>query len=234
MATVASPAVPEYLYRYRSLGPEEPLDILNREMDAIINPYIWCSDFLKLNDPMEGAFSLSVRLQKKPNSDRVLQTIINGQTNVGIAALSDTFANDIMWTHYASNWTGICIEYRAKKLIAALPNDATIVRMAYNERVAEVGLRDSKDIDEAVKKVFSQKKFNWAYEREWRVLGRKEERNRISDKRAVRRVFLGPRIGLEHSVWVRTALDRAGIKYRAIVAKDYSITHEAFKPMTRF
>jgi hypothetical protein len=198
MATVAAPVLPEYFYRYRSLGPEEPLDILNREMDAIVNPYIWCSDFLKLNDPMEGYFSMTARLQRKSTSDEVFDAIMHDQTNVGIAGLSDTFENDLMWTHYASNWTGICIEYRAKKLIAALPDDATIVRIAYNDKPAEVGLGDSKDITEAVKKAFSQKKLVWAYEREWRVLGRKGT-NRISDKKAVHRVFLGPRISLEHS-----------------------------------
>jgi hypothetical protein len=201
-------------------------------MDAIVNPYIWCSDFLSLNDPMEGYFSLTSRLQKS-TSESVFDAIMDGQTNVGIASLSDTFANDLMWTHYASNWTGICIEYRAKKLIAALPDDATIVRMAYNDKPAEVGLRDSKDITEAVKKAFSQKKFNWAYEREWRVLGSKG-RNCISDKKAVRRVYLGPRISSEHSLWVRTALDKANIKYRTIEVDGYAITHKPFKPMKSF
>ena len=233
MATVAAPVLPEYFYRYRSLGPEEPLDILNREMDAIVNPYIWCSDFLNLNDPMEGYFSLTAWLRKNSNSDKVFDAIMDGQTNVGIASLSDTFANDLMWSHYASNWTGICIEYRAKKLIAALPDDATIARMAYNDKPAEVGLADSKDVTEAVKKAFSQKKFNWAYEREWRVLGSKG-RNRISDKKAVHRVYLGPRISLEHSSWVRTALNQAGIEYRIIQVDGYSIIHKPFKPMRSF
>jgi hypothetical protein len=233
MATVAAPVLPPYFYRYRSLGPEHPLDILNREMDAIVNPYIWCSDFLKLNDPMEGYFSMSARLQKKSNSDSVIDAIMNGQTNVGIASLSDTFANDLMWAHYASNWTGICIEYRAKTLIAALPKDATIVRMAYNEKPVEVGLGDSKDTTGAVKKAFSQKKFNWAYEREWRVLGR-QGKNLISDKKAVRRVYLGPRISPDHSSWVRTELNRASIKYRVIETNGYSISDKPFKPMKSF
>jgi hypothetical protein len=233
MATVAAPVLPEYFYRYRSLGPEEPRDTLNREMDAIVNPYIWCSDFLNLNDPMEGYFSLTARLQKKSNSDKISNAIMDGQTNVGIASLSDTFANDLMWTHYASNWTGICIEYRVKKLIVALPDDATIVRIAYNDKPAEVGLGDSKDITEAVKKAFSQKKFNWAYEREWRVLGSKG-RNRISYKKAVHRVYLGPRVSREHSSWVRTGLDKAGIEYRVIEVAGYSITHKPFTPIKSF
>jgi hypothetical protein len=233
MATIAAPVLPEYFYRYRPLGPAGSLDILNRELDAIVNPYLWCSDFVSLNDPMEGYFSLTARLQKKPNSDKVFQAVMNGQTNVGIASLSDTFANDLMWTHYASNWTGICIEYRAKKLIAALPDDVTIARVAYNDKPAEVGLGDSKDIIEAVKKALSQKKFNWSYEREWRVLGSKG-RNRISDKNAVRRVYLSPRIDSDHSLWIRTGLDKAGIECRTIEVDGYSINHKPFKPIKSF
>jgi hypothetical protein len=101
--------------------------------------------------------------------------------------------------------------------------------MAYNEKPAEVGLGDSKDIAEAVTRAFSQKKFNWAYEREWRVLGR-QGKNSISDKKAVRRVYLGPRISSDHSSRVRTALNAAGIKYRVIEVNGYSISHKPFKP----
>jgi Protein of unknown function (DUF2971) len=163
----------------------------------------------------------------------LFRKIQDGQTTVGIASLSDTFANDLMWTHYAANWTGICIEYRAKKLVTALPDRATVVRMGYNETPSKVGLHDSKKIDDAVKKVFSQKKFNWAYEREWRVLGQKGQ-NRIRDKSATRRVFLGPRLHLEHSTHLRTALTKAKIKYRQIEVQGYSLVNKPFKLLREF
>ncbi len=233
MAEVAPPVLPECFYRYRSLGEQGSLDILNREVDAIVNNYIWCGDFMKLNDPTEGDFVLSLRLAKKPHADAVLTAITTGQTGVGIASLSDTLNNDLMWTHYANNWSGVCIEFYAKRLIAALPHDTTIVRMAYNEKPSWVGIHDAKYIDEAVKKVFSQKKFNWAYEREWRVLGMKEK-NLITDKKAIRCVYLGPRLDLEHSTYVRSALSAAGIKYKQIVVDGYSLKVEPFKPLRGF
>jgi hypothetical protein len=229
MATVEPPVLPEYFYRYRPLGPRDSLEVLHREVDAIVNPYIWCSDFMSLNDPMEGDFLPTAHLQNKSNSDAVLDAIKTGRTSVGIASLSDTFANDLMWAHYAANWTGICIEYRAKRLVAALPDDTTIVRIAYNEKPTKVGLNDSKDITEAVKKAFSQKKFNWGYEREWRVLGTKG-RNRINDKTVVRRVFLGPQLDPDHSTYVRTALKNAGISFRKIEVEGYSLSPKRFKP----
>jgi hypothetical protein len=233
MGNIAPPVLPEYFYRYRPLGPQDSLEVLKREIDAIVSHYIWCSDFLNLNDPMEGQFDLTDRLHKTTDATIVFDAILSGTTSVGIASLSDTFANDLMWTHYAANWTGICIEYRAKKLIAALPDDTTVVRMAYNERPSRIGLQDSKDINEAVKKVFSQKKYNWAYEREWRVLGTKGP-NRIKDKSATKRVFLGPRLHIEHSTHLRSALTKAGISIRQIEVGDYTLTHKAYKPLRSF
>jgi hypothetical protein len=105
--------------------------------------------------------------------------------------------------------------------------------MAYNEKPSWVGVRDTKDLDDAVKKVFSQKKFNWAYEREWRVLGRKE-RNCIKDKKAIKCVYLGPRLHLDHSSYVRTALSNAGIKYKQIEVDSYSLKIKPSKPLRRF
>jgi hypothetical protein len=55
-----------------------------------------CRVTFKLNDLGEGYFSMSARLQKKSNSDSVFEAIMNVQTNVGIASLGDTFANDLM------------------------------------------------------------------------------------------------------------------------------------------
>jgi hypothetical protein len=233
MATVAPPVLPEFFYRYRSLGGEDSLEIMKREISAVVEGYIWCGDFLKLNDPMEGDFDLTARLKKRPRAQEVLDAITSGQTDVGIASLSDTLNNDLMWTHYANNWSGICIQYHAQRLVRSLPADASVVRMAYNEKPSWVGVRDTKNIDDAVKKVFSQKKFNWAYEREWRVLGHKQ-RNYISDKKATKCVYLGPRLGLEHSTHVRTALSKAGITFKQIEVDSYSLKVKPFKVLRRF
>lgn len=233
MAQLALPVLPQYFYRYRPLGPAGSDDILKRELDALVEGYIWCSDFLSLNDPMEGDFELTVRLNKKPHANDVLNSILTGQTKVGIASLSDSLENDLMWTHYANQWSGICIEYHAKRLLSSLPDDATIVRMSYNEMPSWVGVSDAKNTDEAVKKVFSQKKYNWAYEREWRLLGNKSK-NHYNDKKAVRCVYIGQRIDATHSVEVRSALSRMKINCKVIEVDGYSIVTKRFKPARTF
>jgi hypothetical protein len=150
MASIAGPVIPEFLYRYRPLRDET----VQREIDAIKSPYIWCSHFTELNDPMEGYFSKKNQPLLKSSLD-CLDAISDPKIDVGIGALSDTFTNDLLWAHYASNWAGICVAYRAETLIHALPDDATIVHLAYDDTPAEL---DTKDAVKVVKKGLSHKR----------------------------------------------------------------------------
>jgi hypothetical protein len=182
---------------------------------------------------MEGYFELTARMGKKPEAQEILDSIVRGKTNIGVASLSDTLNNDLMWTHYAKNWSGICIQFHAQRLVNALPSDATVVRMAYNEEPSWVGVRDGNNVDSAVKKVLSQKKYNWAYEREWRVLGSKG-RVLIDHKKVISCVYLGPRIHENHSLLVRSSLTRAGIKFKMIKVHSYAINAIDFDQINRF
>jgi hypothetical protein len=61
MAELSLPILPEFLFRYRALtgvddSVEGPNTVFDREVQAITEPNIWCADFKKLNDPMEGLF----------------------------------------------------------------------------------------------------------------------------------------------------------------------------------
>lgn len=62
-----------------------------------------------------------------------------------------------MWAHYADNYTGICIEYRASQLLHGLPDDADLVRMAYDDLPPRITSRDSNNPENAARKIFSQK-----------------------------------------------------------------------------
>lgn len=73
-------------------------------------------------------------LARRGSYDAILNAINTGQTTIGIASLSDTNQNELMWTHYVSNSTGICIEFRPRGFIASLPDDASVVRMSYDDK----------------------------------------------------------------------------------------------------
>lgn len=229
MAKLGLPILPEFLFRYRALNGDDDVfvgsnTVFDREIAAITEPYIWCADFKNLNDPMEGLFAPTRRFEKHSRRQEVIDEIINGKSGVGIASFSDTNHNELMWTHYARNSSGISIEYRPQKLLAAMPDNATLVRVGYDEKPAYVSVGDVNNLSSAVKKILSQKKFNWAYEREWRLLSALGM-TQIKDKKAVKRIYLGTRISDEHKMKLRQALSTTDIQIFQMVVKGYGYAH---------
>lgn len=238
MAQLGLPILPEFLFRYRALTGDDDNSfgigtVFDREVAAIKLPYVWCSDFRALNDPMEGIFAPTRRLQKHTRRQDIIDAIVDGKSGVGIASFSDTNQSELMWTHYAARSAGICIEYRPQKLLANLPDFATFVRVGYNDKPAFVAVSDFKDTSLAIKKVLSQKKFNWAYEREWRLLSELGI-SHISDPKAVKRIYLGTRISEFHRDKLKHELSGTGIQIFEMRVKDYGYTrHRIVMPRKR-
>ena len=167
MAELERPVLPPQLYRYRKLSDE----VIGQEIEAIRDRYLWCSQFRCLNDPMEGYYRASTRLKKYTEFDYVASQILSAKVRIGICSLSDTCDNELMWAHYASNYSGICVGYRPRRLLASLPSDVSLVRLGYDSAPPEIGIHDSDAPPLAARKILSHKKASWAYEREWRILG---------------------------------------------------------------
>lgn len=184
MAEIELPDLPLYLYRYRSLAGKKRL---TQELDSLEESYIWSGDLDSMNDPMEGFFNPSIRLMDSPD----YQEVFNGMKHsiIGISSFSDTHENELMWAHYAANYTGICIEYYPLRLRDSLSSRYKIVRVGYSDNPPRISIKE-KEIAE--RKMLSHKKFSWSYEREWRVLGPRGQAKIADD--CVRRVYLGNRI----------------------------------------
>lgn len=196
MAILAPPILPPYLYRYRSLGKNG--SFLSRELDALKRSYIWCSTFSNLNDPMEGFYSPSALLKAKKDYRDIAQAIYLSKINFGIAALSDTYDNELMWTHYADEYRGICVEYYADRVFNQLPPNCTLARVGYVNQPTRISADFDRSFNEAALRILSQKKSSWAYEREWRILGPVGRVNMTGLDSLVRGVYLGARIPLLH------------------------------------
>jgi len=215
VATLAKPNLPLYLYRYRSVSPRENANgliqpTITREIEALTEPYIWCADFHSLNDPMEGFYRPSSNLRRDDDYDSIVQEVYERKIEVGIASFSDTKENELMWTHYAGNYAGICIEYYAKHLLGALPDRVELVRMGYDDLPPRISMQEVDGRHAGARKIFSQKKYNWAYEREWRVLG-SVGKVEIESTQVVRSIYLGSRIRYEHRSAILEALKNSAV-----------------------
>jgi hypothetical protein len=167
MAELARPVLPEFLYRYRSIPSFAALE---RELAAITQRRLWFSRYEILNDPMEGFYQPSKGAAKRNDFEEMADLILRWKANIGICCLSDTKDNELMWTHYAGNYTGICVGYRTQLLLEGLSSEVRLVRLAYDGSPPEISRTDIRDPPATAIKILSHKKSNWIYEREWRLL----------------------------------------------------------------
>lgn len=204
MARVDTYVQPLRLYRYRSLRN------LQRELDAIQKGYLYCSPYVSLNDPMEGLFTSSSSLRKSVTYRAIRSAIRENKARIGICSFSEVYDHELMWAHYADQFTGICVAYSLTRLLNKLPGTISFVRMYYNETVPTVN-RTGKDPDELAKMVLSYKNHRWLQEREWRMFGHPGKVH-YRDIECVTKVYLGSRISERNKRSVERALDTLDIQ----------------------
>jgi hypothetical protein len=219
MAKVERYVQPPRLYRYRSLKE------LDRELEAIEDGYLFCADYGKLNDPMEGLFSSSRNFRESTDYRAVLQSIRDNKSDIGICSFSEVRNHELMWAHYADQFSGICISYSLSKLLKALPNSVEFVRMYYNETEPTI-YRTRKDPNQIAKMILSYKNHRWLYEREWRMFGPQGEVH-YKGTACVTRVYLGARINAGDRIRITNRLKGLKIMITDMTIDKYSISFEA-------
>ncbi len=216
MAKIENYVQPRRLYRYRRI------EDLDRELRTIENAYLFCAAYKDMNDPMEGLYSPSKRLQGSTTYEEVQGEILSNKGRIGICSFSEAYNHELMWAHYASQFKGICIAYDLFLLLKHLPDEARFVRMFYNEEVPNVGLT-KRPRDELAKMVLSYKNHRWLYEREWRMFS---EQGKVfyHDPNCVARVYIGSRIGSGQWHKIEERLKPLKIPIRRMNLNGYSMT----------
>src|SRR5262249_19745442 len=118
-------------------------------------------------------------------------------------------------------YSGICIEYYSHRLLHALPSNVDLVHLGYGDMPPRIRARDAKEMQEAARKMFSQKKFNWAYEREWRALG-PIGKVKLNGQNVVRSIYLGSRISDAHKKHILRALRTSRVRIYEMNVKRYA------------
>jgi hypothetical protein len=200
-------------------------DAVQQEIDSILKKYLFCSSFTRMNDPMEGFYRPSKVLSGKSDYKDIVREITDIKSNVGIACFTETYEDVLMWTHYAGNYTGICLAYSTKELLAGLPNHISLVRLAYVDEPPLINPSQITNVGNAATRILSQKKYNWAYEREWRILGSVGPVE-IGRTQAIKAVYFGSRVELQHRQKILSRIQGTGIKAYMMEVEGYDHTWE--------
>ncbi|WP_142627958.1 DUF2971 domain-containing protein [Rhizobium sp. P007] len=229
-AEIKAYARPRELFRYRSLGINDPKKF-NQELDALVSGYVYCPCYSAMNDPMEGSHRESALLKESKFHERRRQQVETALATFGIASFSETRDHELMWAHYAANYSGICIEYDVRRLLRNLPDDHEMVRMTYNEK-APILYRDKETPENKAKLILSCKSLRWSGEREWRLIRPTIGRADYGEGRAAVAVFLGSRISAEHEDAIHTALEPQKIPVSKMKLDTYNLAFEAPKQLS--
>lgn len=86
--------------------------------------------------------------------------------SLGVCCFSEDWSNVLMWSHYASKHTGICIRFKAKAGVLA---HGIAHRVDYQRDYPILNPVAQSSQEQVTKSLLTKADF-WAYEREWRII----------------------------------------------------------------
>lgn len=211
--TVSQMRRPEALYRYRPLpgrprphmDPQEADSRFKREVDAILEHSVWCSDYRAMNDPMEGYYWAEF----SRNYNEAVEKFASYKMLIGLASFSETHDNELMWAHYAGNYGGICIQYQYDLLSEAFADSDWMLLqpMEYSNKLMPIADNDLVDERATIQRILLQKKQCWEYEREWRLMASLGKRLLLSG--TITKIYMGERIDRDRKATLKKLVNEA-------------------------
>jgi hypothetical protein len=149
-----------------------PLELYNK--DQIREARARVKDtFLRNHNVFGGKKNARNQIVTNEYLDRTIRSMTSGMENFifserRILCLSEEKDNILLWSHYADDHSGVCLEFstNSRTFAAAFP-------VAYHQDWPEIYIgRDPKELRSTV---FFQKADRWAYEREHRIIAVEEQ-----------------------------------------------------------
>lgn len=154
------------LYKYRGVSN------LKRFLEIVLNKKLYGALYTELNDPMEGSFRYNYKI---PHD--IIEDLKDKKQKTYICSLSKRKDIGIMWTHYAEEHKGCCIEFEVTA------KSWQRIDVEYQTSSAEISTTSS------LSDILKIKSTQWNYEEEVRYIKTAKQRESLSIK--IRRIYLG-------------------------------------------
>lgn len=162
----------ETYYKYRSLSN------LRRFIEILLNQKLYAGTFEQLNDPMEGYFRYRTTVPQY-----ILHELKNKKEKTLICSLSKKHNIGLMWSMYADEHKGCCIE------CSVSPNSTwEKVEVDYSENAVLL----EKEEDATINRILGVKSPQWKYEEEVRFI--KITPNRLPLSIKIHKIYLGMKL----------------------------------------
>ena len=238
-------AAQERLFRFRPLedsrGTEPGPSLLERELEALRDSYLFSPPFSAMNDPMEAFYEFGgdgdgiIRELYHP-SGKVLNELYDQITSTvckfGLVSFAASHEDLPMWAYYATSFAGMCLEFDPEGLqIGDLQNEVLREVLYTTQALPALNYSDvvSDHFLEKLIQRITRKRIEWAHERELRfVTGQVGRKYYVDD--ALKRVYLGPRIKCEHERQVCDILDRRPVEVLKGEVQGFELIFHSIKP----
>jgi hypothetical protein len=201
---------------------------------SLINKAVFLSKAIDLNDPFELDIDFDITLSKQektalglkePLDNKELDEILNNAKNKlnemldrnRILSLSSNPYELLMWSHYADEHKGICIEYD-RKSCCLLKDKHHCQKVIYphNEQKTKIKLIPLVFAYEEVKElfdtiIFARKASNWKYENEWRLVLEDSDNigvQLLHDSVKIKSITFGLRTPSHHKIAMFTLINK--------------------------
>lgn len=183
------------------------------------------------NDPYDSYFFVDQN-KLKPFYSKKIRGHINGvyedikhsmqkYTIVSCFSASEITTNILMWSHYAHNHEGFCIEYDMNDLISFISkeNRVKIFPIVYSNKMPDltellVKYLSTGEIDGKMFKTVIMKMKQWEYEKEWRLISGAdivEPKERLISMPKPKAIYLGVKIKKENETEIKQVAQKKGI-----------------------
>lgn len=164
-----------HFYKYRSLKD------YRRFLDIIVYKRLYASKYFELNDPMEGVFCYS---QDVPRS--YIDSLRSDKRNTLICSLSQNCDNGLMWSFYADEHKGCCIE------VEVTSKKWEEITVEYKHNVFSINDSTSNLLTD----VLGRKSVQWQHEQEVRYIRTFQSGQRVTPYVSVKvhRILLGVKV----------------------------------------
>lgn len=180
----------ELLYKYRSLTD------FKRFADILFRNRLYACSYDKLNDPMEGFFRYS------GSSIDYIDELKKEKQRTVICSLSQTYKDGLMWSFYADEHKGCCIELEVtgKKDWRKIPVNYTVIPASVDDSMKS-SLLSSMDY------ILSTKSVSWKNEQEIRYVKALNKNSKQTLSIKIHRVILGIKTPREDERFIRKVVE---------------------------
>jgi len=219
------------LFKYCPIG--------KNQLSALAQRKIWYSKPAGFNDPFDTQFSVrgkkhvfeqemdSQKLStifgedmsdamvfNKRSLNELLASFKSGIEKLGILSLASSNNNLLMWSHYASEHKGMCLEFE-RLFSTALADDKKTKPMNYNDNYPSIQassiLNEVDTLSNKIRILHSKSK-HWEYEQEWRHIV--EQGNALHPwPAALTSVYFGCKADMSDIHLVKSIIADSNIKY---------------------